>query len=363
MRYGGARMKRQMRVLIPIVVGFIVVSGCATTSLNRVDPSEIERISSRLYANGQPVQAIEPARLYRVSTVFSIVGDDEAREDTASSGVEIRTSGIGSQVDANGLVLWVPVSAAVRSPEITLSFARTFERRDVRTTLDWTMAYPIRWPAATERNFDGNTGQNGADVVVELAYFDASDVPNAPGERMIIAHVYRKGSSGGEVILLDANGRLTVTARGGAGAPGSTGANPALLGTSYSSRPPTRDFFEGRPGGNGGNGGSGGEVQVISPFGFPELQDRVTVHANGGNGGAGGEGGFHARLMVTRVRTASGTGEFWRYARDGRAAGGAPGRPGNGGVWLKQDAPVDNLFQNLPRADAGWFDRRLLIRE
>ncbi len=354
-------MTKKNAHLLSVLALALVFSGCATSNLNRIDLTELEQIGARLYGGSGTTNVMVPDEEYRVGTVFRIVGDDEDREDDLSRGVSVRGTAVRSRVTNEGLFINLPIATALQGPEVTVDFYRVFEDRESSETVEWSVTYEVRWPTARQWDFDGQAGQDGADVTVELAYYDAEGIPNAPGNRMVIAQVYRAGGGRGTLYLFSESARLNVTARGGGGRKGSTGNNPVLLGSSYNSRPVTRDYFAGGEGGRGGDGGSGGEVNVVTPFGFRELQDRVTVNANGGAGGAGGDGGFNARLTVTRVEGPNGTSELWRYARDGRARSGAPGIPGEGGVWIKRDMSIDELFTTVP-SNATWFDRDRLIQ-
>lgn len=344
---------RNMRVSALAVLFSLLLLGCATTNLDRVEPSEIESIEARVYDGASTTSTLVPDKMYRVATGFRLSGDSEYREDELSRGVEVSSDSLVSRRSQEGLMVQLPLSAALAVDEAHVDFSRAFGDADEATTIEWSATFGVRWPRTAEWNFDARAGADAADLVVEIAFYDTEDVPSAPGSRMIIAHVAPRSGGRGRVYLFPPNGVLTVTARGGTGRKGQDGSMASVLFAPgpTSQRPLTGDFVSGDPGQPGGNGGDGGDIEIVTPDGATELTQSIIARTDGGAGGRGGSGGRSARLTLMD------SGNYF-YVREGQAAPGPSGRPGANGTILQREQALESMFNGLE--GVSWLDRTRL---
>jgi hypothetical protein len=299
-----------------------------------------------------------------------LADDDELYVDESSAGVSVRTGRgtRGRTTPEQQLQIRLPVREAIANAEVTFSFSRQVGRRDATEQLSWEKSYPVAWPTSAQYGFTGDRGEDGADVIVELAYYNAEDIPSARDPYMIAANVYDTRNTRHYLILLRPNSSLRVVSNGGAGVQGSEGNTTiwccGVLGgqsVASASRPAIwPSVAKGGTGGNGGNGGNGGDVRIKAAEGSG-LGSMVSVSNSGGQGGPGGQGGRTGRLTARQPVSPDGE-PIWYYEFVQREASGRSGAPGQAGSTSTEEAALPELFTRLP-SGGSWFDPGLLMAQ
>lgn len=350
---------------VMIVAGLaITLAGCATMTLSRVDPNEIESIGVAVYREDEAVDVLIPGVDYRYETVFQLAGEDRVRRDPGNDGVQFFADGVIDRTGEGQDFFSVPHRYALAHGSVDLSFRRVFGEESATSTLEWRDSFQIAWPDYVSRVYDGEEGGtplllltdggdggSGKDVTVALAHYDATGIPSARADRMIAVAFLVEGSAQSEVLLLDHRARIEVYSRGGRGGAGRDRTTVAPRATSSSP-----GSVAGERGGRGGTGGTGGTVRVVATD--SGLLGVVGVDVSGGPGGAGGKGGENL-VKQSKVEYPGTVNErtIYSYRSSGRAAEGRSGNGGRAGSRNDSTGSVMMFFNGAP----SWFETSRII--